>query len=76
MTVARGLLARVAKLEAARRPRPSPFGDFDAFAERVRADMAAGKLGEDFPLAAIASWHRNRVWDDWHRNPNRVWSTS
>jgi hypothetical protein len=76
MSAIRGMLARVQRLEAARRPRPSPFGHFDDFRAQVEADVAAGRLGDDFPLAAIAAWHRNDVWSQWHRSPNRVWSTS
>lgn len=78
MTAVRGMLARVAKLEAARRPRPSPFADafgsFDAFRAKVLADMESGTLGTDFPLPELESWERNEVWGQWRRNG--VWHAS
>ena len=73
----RALLTRVAKLEAARVAPRSPievaFGSMEAFADRVNADIGAGRLdGIDMPmvLAAVARWHRDRVWDGWTRFAN------
>ena len=73
----RSMLARVAKLEAARVAPRSPFevayGSMDAFAEQVQGDVAAGKLDATdmtMVLAALHRWHRDRVWSGWryHRN--------
>ena len=71
------MLARVAKLEAARVAPRSPFevsyGSMDAFADKVQVDVAAGKLdGTDMAMvvAALHRWHRDQVWAGWryHRN--------
>ena len=73
----RAMLARVAKLEAARVAPRSPievaYGSMDAFADKVQLDVALGKLdSRDMPLvlAALHRWHRDRVWSGWryHRN--------
>ncbi len=77
MSGVRSMLARVAKLEAARIAPRSPFevafGSMDAFDDKVQADVAAGKLdGTDIAgvLAALHRWHRDQVWSGWryHRN--------
>lgn len=66
MAAVRGTLTRVAKLEAARQPRPSPFvrayGSFAAFEALCRDEMAAGKLDRDFPLEALAQWEVDGTW--------------
>lgn len=63
----RNLLARVAKLEQSRTP-TSPieiwFGSLDAFADDLRAGIAAGTYDpKDMPvvIAAVERWHRE-VW--------------
>ncbi len=65
MSSARTLLNRVARLEAARAPKLSriarAYGSFDAFAEQVRAVVAAGVLDRDFPLIEIERWERERL---------------
>ena len=77
MSSVRALLTRVAKLEAARMTPRSPFelafGSLDAFADKVSADVAAGKLDRvDGPLLlnAVRKWHRDHVWQgfQYHRN--------
>ena len=77
MSNVRALLTRVAKLEAARAAPRSPievaYGSFGAFEDTVNADIGAGKLdGTDMPmvLAALARWHRDRVWHGWTRFAN------
>lgn len=69
MTNVRSLLARVARLEAARVTPRSPFevafGSFGAFEANVNADIDAGKLdGTDAPLVlnAVRNWHRDMLW--------------
>ena len=73
----RALLTRVAKLEAPQVAPRSPievaYGSMEAFADRVNADISAGRLdGIDMPmvLAALARWHRDRVWHSWTRFAN------
>lgn len=65
---ARGLLARVAKLEQARVP-TSPFerwyGSLDAFSDEVRAGIEAGAYEPtDMPvvIAGVERWHREGAW--------------
>ena len=62
MASPRALLARVARLEHARRPKLSriarAYGSFDAFAEQVRAEIEAGALDRDFPLIQLERWER------------------
>lgn len=73
MSGVRGMLARVAKLEAARQAPVSPFvalyGSVDGFA----AD-AEGLDRTDLPqvIAALDRWERDRVWENRHR-PYGVW---
>lgn len=62
MAAVRGMLARVAKLEAVRAPRQSPFAPFDEFAAQCRAQMAAGELAKDFPIDALARWETDGTW--------------
>ena len=71
------MLARVAKLEAARVAPRSPFevayGSMHAFADKVQADVAAGKLdGIDMAgvVAALHRWHRDQVWAGWRYHKN------
>ena len=73
----RAMLARVARLEAARVTPRSPFevayGSMDAFADKVQVDVAAGKLdSRDMPrvMAALHRWHRDRVWSGWRYHHN------
>lgn len=77
MSNVRALLTRVAKLEASRVAPRSPFelvyGSMDAFADKVQADMAAGKLDStDAPIliASLRRWHKDRVWQGWQRFRN------
>ena len=71
------MLARVAKLEAARVAPRSPFevayASMDAFEDRVNEQVAAGKLdGIDMAmvLAALHRWHRDQVWSGWRYHHN------
>ena len=77
----RSMLARVAKLEAARVAPRSPFevayGSMDAFAEQVQGDVEAGKLDAiDMAgvVAALHRWHRDRVWAGWRHHRNGMWN--
>ena len=77
MTNVRALLTRVAKLEAARVTPKSPielaYGSLDAFADKVNADIAAGKMDKvDGPmvLAAVLKWHRDRLWSGFRYHNN------
>lgn len=67
MAGVRGLLTRVARLEAARAPAASPiaaaFGSFDAFL--AWADEQAGALDPlDFPVVVhcLRRWERDGTW--------------
>ena len=77
MASVQALLRRVAKLETARTPRPSPivqlYGSVDGFAEG-----AEGLDRVDFPLviAALHRWERDGVWNQWHRQRNGMWEGS
>lgn len=62
MAAVRGMLARVAKLEAVRAPRLSPFAPFEEFEARCREQMAAGELASDFPIDCLARWETNGTW--------------
>lgn len=73
----RALLTRVAKLEAARVTPKSPietaYGSLDAFADKVNADIAAGKMDKvDGPLLlqAVRKWHRDRLWSGFRYHNN------
>lgn len=77
MTSVRSLLARVARLEAARVAPRSPFevayGGFGGFEEKVTADIAARKLdGTDAPLVlnAVRNWHRDMLWSGFRYHNN------
>lgn len=77
MSTVRALLTRVAKLEAARVAPKSPvelaYGSLEAFAEKVNADIAAGKLDKvDGPLLlqAVLKWHRDRLWSGFRYHNN------
>lgn len=77
MASVQALLRRVAKLETARTPRPSPivqlYGSVDGFAEG-----AEGLDRVDFPLvvAALRRWEADRVYDHMHRQRNGFWESS
>ncbi len=62
MTAVRGLLSRVQRLEDLRAPHRSFFakhyGSFEAFEEKIRAEIEAGALDADFPLVHLARWER------------------
>ncbi len=64
----RALQRRVAKLETARKPRPSPIvimcGSFDQFADTAYAEVEAGKLAGDFLpiLDILRDWEAGGVW--------------
>lgn len=77
MSNVRSLLTRVAKLEAARVTPRSPFevayGSLDAFADKVKADIAAGKLDRvDGPmlLQSVLKWHRDNLWSGFRYHNN------
>ena len=77
MSNVRSLLTRVAKLEAARVTPKSPFevayGSLDAFADKVNAEVAAGKLDRtDGPLLlqAVLKWHRDKLWSGFRYHNN------
>ena len=68
MSGIRALQRRVAKLETARKPRPSPIvimcGSFDAFADAAYAEVMAGTLAGDFLLILdhLREWEGAQVW--------------
>lgn len=68
MSGIRALQRRVAKLEIARKPRPSPIvimcGSFDEFADATYAEVMAGKLAGDFLhiLDHLREWDEGMVW--------------
>jgi hypothetical protein len=77
MSNVRALLTRVAKLEQARATPKTPFelafGSFEAFEDKVNADLLAKKMDRvDGPLLlnAVRKWHRDHVWQgfQYHRN--------
>ena len=72
MSNVRALLARVAKLEAARAAPQSPiessFGSFGAFEDQTLSLIDEGKLDRGDMLAvltALRRWHADRVWGGW-----------
>ena len=80
MTTVRAMLARVQRLEAGRVTPQSPFerafGSLDAFADKVNADIGAGKLDRtDGPLLlqAVLKWHRDGCFGHWTRQRNQAW---
>ncbi|NEX44604.1 hypothetical protein [Pseudotabrizicola algicola] len=80
MASAQALLKRVAKLEAARNPRPSPiaaiYGSTEAFAAECMAEVEAGKLcGTDMPvlLDCLRRWDSEGSWDVRRATGNGVW---
>ena len=80
MSNVRALLTRVAKLEAARVTPKSPFevahGSLEAFADKVKADIGAGKMDRvDGPmlLQAVLKWHRDGAFGQWTRYRNQAW---
>ena len=80
MASAQALLKRVAKLEAARNPRPSPiaaiYGSTEAFAAECMAEVDAGKLcSADMPvlLDCLRRWDREGSWDVRRTTGNGVW---
>lgn len=64
----RALQRRTAKLEKARKPRPSPFvmfyGSWDAFVGGVYAEVNAGTLDSEFldVVDALRVWDAAGVW--------------
>jgi hypothetical protein len=80
----RAMLARVQRLEQARRAPRSPieaaYGSLEAWEASVLADVEAGKLdardmlgesGDGGVLRAIRSWHDQGVFGMWQRD--RIW---
>lgn len=71
----RGMLARVRRIEAQRTAPRSPFvlayGSFEAFAEQVRSEIAAGALDRDFPLPHLERWERDGTWAAAHERWKR-----
>lgn len=80
MAGVRGMLQRVAKLEAQLAPRPSPiaalYGSTEAFAQECMAKVEAGKLcGTDMPiiLDCLRRWDREGSWGLRRTTGNGVW---
>ena len=80
MAGVRGMLQRVAKLEAQLAPRLSPiaalYGSTDAFAAECMAEVEAGKLcSTDLPiiLDCLRRWDREGSWDVRRTTGNGVW---
>jgi hypothetical protein len=80
MAGVRGMLQRVAKLEAQLAPRLSPiaalYGSTEAFAAECMAEVEAGKLcGTDMPiiLDCLRRWDREGSWDVRRATGNGVW---
>ena len=74
------MLARVAKLEAARAAPRSPietaFGSYAAFAEQTNALIAVGTLdARDMPvvLECLRRWHADQVWSGRMRQNSGYW---
>lgn len=69
MSGLRALQRRVAKLETARKPRPSLIviwcGSFEAFADATYAEVMAGTLAGDFLLILdhLRDWESDGTWD-------------
>lgn len=66
----RTLQRRVAKLEKAGKPRPSPiviaYGSFEAFADQTYAEIRAGKLDQNDALTLVEvlrHWEVSGVWE-------------
>jgi len=85
MSGVKGLLSRVAKLEAARAGTRSPFvrhfGSFEAFEDQTRAEVDAGKLdridmlganGDGGVLGCLRRWERDGTWGGWRQQINGV----
>lgn len=83
---ARSALARIAKLENARRVPRTPFelayGSLEAWEAEIRAEVEAGKLdatdllgadGSGGILRAIWNWHERGLYGVWRRDRHRVW---
>lgn len=77
MANVQSLLRRVQRLERARETPQSPFevsfGSLDAFADKVNADIGAGKLDKvdgSMMLAAVLKWHRDRLWSGFRYHNN------
>ncbi|WP_444463922.1 hypothetical protein [Rhodobacter capsulatus] len=80
MAGVRGMLKRVAKLEAQLAPRLSPiaalYGSTEAFAQECMEGVASGKLcGTDMPvlLDCLRRWDREGSWDVRRTTGNGVW---
>lgn len=71
MRAVRALQKRVARIEAASMPQPSPFaqmyGSFDAFVEvEILPGIADGSLARDDVIevvAALRAWETDGTWD-------------
>lgn len=81
MSGVRGMLKRVAKLEAQLAPRPSPiaaiYGSTEAFAQECMEGVASGKLcGTDMPvlLDCLRRWHRDGDYSARRTSGNGVWN--
>lgn len=80
MAGVRGMLQRVAKLEAQLAPRLSPiaalYGSTEAFAQECMAGVEAGKLcSTDMPvlLDCLRRWDREGSWNVRRTTGNGVW---
>jgi hypothetical protein len=83
MSGVRGLLQRLARLEAARTPRPSPivaiYGSLEVFAAETMAEVKTGKLcGTDMPiiLDCLRRWDREESWGIRRSTGNGVWKSA
>jgi hypothetical protein len=81
MAGVRGMLERVAKLEAQRAPKASPievlYGSVDGFADACMEGVASGKLCPvDMPiiLDCIRRWHRDGDYGARRTSGNGVWN--
>lgn len=81
MAGVRGMLERVARLEAQRAPKASPievlYGSVDGFAAECMEGVASGKLCPvDMPIVldCIRRWHRDGDYGARRTSGNGVWN--
>lgn len=80
MANVRSLLTRAASSFATRVTPKSPvesvYGSLEAFADKVNADIGAGKLDKvegPMLLQAVLKWHRDWAFGQWTRYRNQAW---